>query len=231
MGIAAAPKAAYENAIRKLFPRGDYWDGQFADPESDASLFVKAKADELIRFRCRMDDLLAEGKYETASETIGGWERVFLGAVNAQLPLGERRRVIGFKGLKNISRKIIAGIAQQHGLALVDIVFPFKPSFFGFSEFGRSVFSHGVFFSVFYIVAAFHDWALKDEANKRKAQLLSRSSFGQGCFGTGQFLGRSHFNRHYAGRAFTGMGALGGFERDVNGKLLSGSIAYFQYKF
>jgi hypothetical protein len=60
--------------------------------------------------------------------------------------------------------------------------------------------------------------------------LLSRSSFGQGCFGTGQFLGRSHFNRHYAGRAFTGMEALGGFERDVSGKLLSGSIAYFQYK-
>jgi hypothetical protein len=66
MGITAASPARYEKALRKLFPRGEYWDAMFADPQSDVSLFCKAKTEELTRFRNRAGALLEEGFAETA---------------------------------------------------------------------------------------------------------------------------------------------------------------------
>jgi len=230
MGIAAASKTRYENAVKKLFPGGDYWEEQFADPGSDASLFAEAKAAELIRFKERMGALLDESKYETAIETVSDWERVFLNSVNNQLPLEERRRIINSKKQTSVNRTIISAVAQKHGLALVDIAFPFKTSFFGFSEFGRSIFSRPAFFSVIYIITVFRDEEIGNEAKKCVTKVLNRSSYGQGCFGTGQFLGRFYFNKNYAGRVFIGMKALDDFERDVNNILLSGNITYFLYK-
>ena len=88
MGIGPASELRYEAAVRKLFPKGAYWDGQLADPESDASLFARAKAAELFRFRGRMADLYGESRIETALETLGGWERVLLGAPNPGLGAG-----------------------------------------------------------------------------------------------------------------------------------------------
>ncbi|MDR1698968.1 MAG: hypothetical protein LBR75_04005, partial [Prevotellaceae bacterium] len=45
---------------KKLFPQGDYWDKQFACPASDISLFCKAKAESLVRFKKRIADLQKE---------------------------------------------------------------------------------------------------------------------------------------------------------------------------
>jgi len=230
MGINIATESDYSKAIRDLFPKGEYWERQFADPESDVNLLCKAKARTIIHLRKRMNELLMESTYKTAVETIGDWERILLGYMNAQLPLEERRRILDSREAPSINRRIIAGIAQEYGLTLVDIVFPFKPSFFGFSEFGYSVFSRPAFYSVFYIVTMFQNEALNNEAKKRVAQLLINSSFGQACFGTGQFLGHFYFNKHYASRAFIGMEALNNFERDVSSKLLSSNITYFLYK-
>jgi len=230
MGITAASKSQYTSAIKKLFPQGDYWEKQFADPESDASLFVETKTAELRRFRERMSALLDESKYETAIETISDWERIFLNSINVHLPLDERRRILSTKGLTNINRTIIFDIAQKYGLALVDIIFPFKTSFFGFSKFGCSVFSRPAFFSVIYITSTFQDEALINEANRHVTQLLNNSFFGRGCFGTGQFLGRFYFNKNYASRVFIGIKALDDFERDVTSKLLSSNITYFLFK-
>jgi len=42
MGMTVARKEQYEAAVRKLFPQGEYWDKQFANPQSDISLFVQA---------------------------------------------------------------------------------------------------------------------------------------------------------------------------------------------
>jgi len=229
MGIAA-DEALYENSVRSLFPQGEYWDGQFADPQSDASLFVKAKAAELTKYRRRMSDLFVESGCQTAVETIGDWERVLLGHTNNQLPLDERREILAKKETPVINRILISKIAQKYGLTLVDIVFPFKASFFGFSEFGRSIFSRPAFYSVFYIVTAFAEEDIRAEAETRITSLLSRSSFGRACFGTGHFFGRSYFDKDYAGRVFSGMRALDDFESEINSKLIASNIAYFLYK-
>jgi uncharacterized protein YmfQ (DUF2313 family) len=231
MGITVAARAQYENAVKKLFPQGAYWDEQFSDPASDASIFVKAKADELIRFRGRMGSLYSESRPETAGELIEDWERVLLGYLNGRLPLEERRKKIIEKEAPAISRALIEGIAQRYGLTLIDIIFPFKPSFFGFSEFGRSIFSRPAFYSVFYIITKIQNEELRAEAGERVAKLMKNSSFGQACFGAGQFLGRSFFIKDYSSRVLSGMRTLNDFESDVNSRLIASNIAYFLYKF
>jgi len=230
MGINVATEKDYIGAIRDMFPQGEYWKKQFADPESDVNLFCKAKSKEIICLRKRMCDLLGESDYQTAVETIDDWERVLLGYMNIHLSLEERREILAAKRTPLINRVLIADTAQRYGLTLIDIIFPFKPSFFGFSEFGRSVFSCPVFYSVFYIITTFRNEELRIEAKDRISRLIENSSFGQGCFGTGQFLGRSYFIRDYASRIFSGMDKLDDFERVVNSKLLANNIAYFLYK-
>jgi hypothetical protein len=230
MGIAAAAKKEYSRAVSDLFPKGEYWDKQFADPESDVSLFCLAKTQEIIIFRKRMHDLFLECNSETAVETISDWERVLLGYTNVHLPVEECRKILNVRKAETINRVIISELAEAYGLALVDIVFPFKPSFFGFSQFGRSIFSRPAFFSVFYIISVFKNEELRMEAGKRILRLMKNSLFGQGCFGTGQFLGRSFFIKDYAYNIFSGMEKLDDFERTVNSKLIAGNIAYFIYK-
>ena len=230
MGINVATENDYIGAIRDMFPQGEYWKKQFADPESDVNLFCKAKSKEIICLRKRMRDLLAESNYQTAVETIDDWERVLLGYKNIHLSLEERREILAAKRTPLINRMLIANIAQRYGLTLIDIIFPFKPSFFGFSEFGRSVFSRPAFYSVFYILAAFQNEELRIEAKNRITCLIKNSVFGQGCFGTGQFLGRSFFIKDFSSRVFNGMETLDDFEDDVTNKLIASNIAFFLYK-
>jgi uncharacterized protein YmfQ (DUF2313 family) len=87
----------YEHAIKRLFPIGDYWDRQFADPGSDVSLFAKAKLEELIRFRSRMSALRGESRIDTAEETIADWERALLGEITYGKTLTERRLLLKSK--------------------------------------------------------------------------------------------------------------------------------------
>ena len=135
MGIAAASKMQYESAIKKLFPRGDYWDEQFADPGSDVSLFIKAKADELIRFRGRMSNLYFECRPETSVELIEDWERVLLNELNIGKTLAERWKLLISKENDNLNRAVLQNIAKTYGFNIVDIYF-YRPAFFGVSCFG-----------------------------------------------------------------------------------------------
>jgi hypothetical protein len=178
-----------------------------------------------------MSNLYSESRPETAGELIEDWERALLGYLNGRLPLEERRIKIIEKESPPVSRALIAGIAQKYGLTLADIIFPFKTSFFGFSEFGRSIFSRPAFFSVFYIAAAFQNEELKIEARNRVTMLIKKSSFGQARFGAGRFLGRSFFIKDYSSRVFSGMKKLDEFEHDVSNKLIASNIVYFLYKF
>jgi hypothetical protein len=228
MGITAASEKEYSEAIRGLFPLGEYWQRQFADPESDASLFCKAKTREIILFRKRMRDLLSESDYRTAVETIGDWERVLLGYTNAHLSLEERREFLSIEKNTRINRIIIADIAKKYGLALIDIIFPFKPSFFGFSQFGRSIFSRPVFFSVIYILIRFDSDKARDKAKELITRLINNSTFGRAKFGIGQFFGRIYFNKEYVANVFFRMEAKN-FERELSGKLLAANIVYYKY--
>jgi uncharacterized protein YmfQ (DUF2313 family) len=230
MGITAARPEQYAAAIRTLFPQGEYWDRQFADGESDCSLFCKAKTSELINLRTRMAALLSEGDYETATEMMDDWERVLLADANAKLPIPERREILRSKQIQNVNRAVLEKIAQDYGLTISDIVFPFRPAFFGFSRFGISVFSRPVFFSVFYIAVTFQDADLIAEAQGRINTMRNAASFGRGRFGVSRFLKFSYFIKDFASEIFNGMDGLSEFEDSIRRRLLSSNIVYFLYK-
>jgi uncharacterized protein YmfQ (DUF2313 family) len=136
MGIAIASKTQYEDAVRRLFPQGEYWDAQLADPKSDTSLFVQAKAAELMRLRQRMSALLDESKMETTTELIADWERVYLDAVFPNLDINQRRLQLKLKDDLKLNRAELQKIAAMFGFAIKNIQMPYRPAFFGFTRFG-----------------------------------------------------------------------------------------------
>jgi uncharacterized protein YmfQ (DUF2313 family) len=136
MGIAAAESAQYERAVRKLFPQGAYWDKQFSDPASDVSLFAKAKIEELIRYRGRMNALLGESRIETTEELIADWERVLLGEITYGKTLEEQRLLLKSKQDNLLTRAELQKTAGMYGFTIEDIQFPYRPGFFTFSRFG-----------------------------------------------------------------------------------------------
>jgi uncharacterized protein YmfQ (DUF2313 family) len=136
MGITAT-QAQYESAIKKLFPQGEYWDNQFRDPESDISLFVKAKAEELFRFRSRMNKLYNESRVETTDELIADWELVLLGELNAEKTLEQRREFIKSQVVTCLNRATLQKIAEIYGFNIIDISLH-RPAFFGSSRFGAN---------------------------------------------------------------------------------------------
>ena len=152
MGVAVAPRPLYESAIKRLFPQGDYWDKQFADPKSDVSLFAKAKLDELIRFRGRMSRLQDESRPETTDELISDWERVLLDALNPDKSLAERRLLLKSKENNKLNRAELQNIADLFGLTIIDITFPYRPAFFGHLRFNRRAGSLAVFSVLRFII-------------------------------------------------------------------------------
>jgi hypothetical protein len=153
VGIAAAGRERYESARKKLFPRGDYWDEQFADPESDVSLFVKAKAGELINFRGRMSALQDESRIETTSGLIADWERVLLGEVTYGKTPEERRLLLKSKKDTRLNRTELQKTANMYGLSTAGVSFPYRPAFFGHACFNTSFLGGPVAFSVLLITA------------------------------------------------------------------------------
>ena len=126
----------YLSAFRKLFPQGEYWDRQFADPESDVSLFCRAKLPECIRFRGRMDRLRDESNPAKTEELIDEWERALLGAVSTGLDINQRRALLMLRKSESLNRSHLRKIAEMYGFNITGIQFPYTPAFFGFSRFG-----------------------------------------------------------------------------------------------
>ncbi|GHV76511.1 hypothetical protein AGMMS49942_13320 [Spirochaetia bacterium] len=153
MGMTVAPRARYENAIKTLFPQGDYWDKQFTDPESDVSLFAKAKLDELIRFRGRMSGLQDESRIETTDEMIADWERVLLDKLNYDKSLTERRLLLKSKENNKLNRAELQKIASMFGFTIASIIFPYRPAFFGWSRFNEPVYNPVVFSVLLFTVS------------------------------------------------------------------------------
>jgi len=176
MGIIAASMMQYENAIKKLFPRGAYWEEQFADPESDVSIFVRAKVDELIRFRGRMSNLYNESRPDICEELIEDWERVLLNELNIGKTLTERRGLLLSKENDNLSRAALQNIAKKYGFNIVDVYF-YRPAFFGFSRFGINRIAGPAFWQVIIITVDTHgnnDQIAQFEASLQ-AKLLASS--------------------------------------------------------
>jgi uncharacterized protein YmfQ (DUF2313 family) len=158
MGLTVALQPQYETALKRLFPQGEYWDKQFADPGSDLSLFVKSKVEELIRFRRRMSALLDEGRTETAGELIADWERVLLGEISYGKTLTERRLLLKSKEGDRLNRAELEKIAAQYGLTLQDVVIPYRPRFFGFAKCAQERLGSFTAFSVVHLISTDADF-------------------------------------------------------------------------
>jgi hypothetical protein len=157
MGIAVESEDRYAASVRALFPRGEYWEAQFADPQSDVSLFCKAKAGEIARFRRAMADLFRECGFRTAAGTIGDWERNLLGRRNPGLSLEERRTLLSVEQSSRVDRQALGNAARQFGLELAGVEFPFRPGFFGFSRCGIDRVASPAAYSVLYITVVKQD--------------------------------------------------------------------------
>jgi hypothetical protein len=154
MAMKVSASEAYQESMRKLFPCGSYWDRQFEDPQSDCSLFCRAKADLLVRIRNRMSYLQSESVVQTAGETLPDWERVLLGSVNAGLSTGQRRAILSAARAGNISIGAIKAIGRVYGITITDVVFPFRPAFFGHSFFGIDTIAGPAALSVLFVCAS-----------------------------------------------------------------------------
>ena len=64
----------YREAIRDLYPPGEWWDKQFADSASDLSRYVQALAGEVHRTQERVVALLDEAYPDRAVELISEYE-------------------------------------------------------------------------------------------------------------------------------------------------------------
>ena len=171
MAMNAASPEAYQDSVQRLFPGGPYWEKQFNDPESDCFLFCKAKADLLVRLRNRMSNLQNESVIQTAEETLGDWERVLLGKTNQGLDTKQRRALLNTVNVGNLNIEVIKELGRMYGITITDIVFPFRPAFFGHSHFGITPIASPAAFSVLFIYASLPDEKIREDFEK---QLLSR---------------------------------------------------------
>jgi hypothetical protein len=154
MGLIIRDQKQYEISIRKLFPQGEYWDRQFAGPESDCSLFCKAKAAGLVRFRSRMSDLFNESVADTAEETLDDWERIIANTVRRDLGTEERRALLFSRKNSNANLAAVKEIGRIYGLEITHVLFPFRPAFFGFSRFALDQAAGPAAFSVLNVYIA-----------------------------------------------------------------------------
>ncbi|MDR0374622.1 MAG: YmfQ family protein [Treponema sp.] len=231
MGVAGIE--TYGNAVRKLFPQGEYWDRQFADAESGASLFLQAKLDEFVRFRSRMDALKAESVIETADELIAEWERVLLGTVTAGLPLNERRRRLKSKREAKLNRTELDKTAAMYGFSIVSVTFSYRTGFFAHGALGQQRLCGFHAFSTLRITAA------KEGLAEECAGALTagwpacgagRIRCGQDrltCYPVLEDKANDLFLMNYV---IQEKRLSGGFEEAVKGKLFASQTVYFWYE-
>ena len=75
--MAARSLDDYREAIRGLYPAGEWWDKQFADSSSDLSRYVNALSREAHRVQERAAALLNEAYPDRATELISEYEAMF----------------------------------------------------------------------------------------------------------------------------------------------------------
>jgi hypothetical protein len=212
VGIIVQTPEQYATSLRKLFPRGPYWDRQFADPNSDCSLFCGTKTGELIRFRRRMSDLHNESAIQTAAETLEEWERVITGSVSVGLEPDQRRALLIFTKAGNITVDVIKEIGRMYGIAITQITFPFRPAFFGFSRFALDRIAGPAAFSVIFI-----HWNLEAELAKK----IFENHYRTACFG----FARCAIDRITHPLAASALGIYMALEGDINWELFKTQIA------
>jgi len=121
-----------------------------------------------------MEALLRESRAESASETLGDWERVLLGESAPWLGEAERRERLLRAGPEVLSAEGIKEAGKALGVAVSGVAMPFRPAFFGHARFGadRAVGPAG--FSVLAIRARAGSGARREEFEARvRASVLA----------------------------------------------------------
>ncbi len=136
MVIKDTEAAAYIEPLKKLFPKGAYWDKLLSDENSDISLVCKARAETLAQFRTRMNQAQREAFPDFADETIGEWERVYFGYENEGLSLEQRRSLLRVQKSGGVNVSIIRTIAETYGGTVHGWEIPYTPAAFGHAQFG-----------------------------------------------------------------------------------------------
>jgi len=98
-----------------------------------------------------MEALQCESFIETTEELIADWERVLLDSVFPKLSLIQRRLQLSSMWHIRLNRAALQKIADMFGLSIVDVYFPYRSGFFGFSRFRDSYIGSPVVFSVLFL--------------------------------------------------------------------------------
>ena len=168
----------YVEPLKKLFPKGEYWDKLLKDENSDVSLVCKARAKTLSKFRERINQLQREAFPDSAAETIGDWERVYFGYENGGLSLEQRRSLLHIQKLGGINISIARAVAGTYGGTVRRWEIPYVPAAFGHAQFGASYMpSIGGLWVVFMHVSLPGDSRKEFEAAMRKAMLANQTIF------------------------------------------------------
>lgn len=154
--IFTEDKKTYIEAIKKLFPKGTYWENLLNKDDkdqSDISLIAKVKADELYNYREKMSNLQKESVMTTCTgATINDWERIY-GKVNSSLTLEQRKKILGVEKNSLVNIAILKNIAKYYEATIHDVFIPFRPGIFGHSAFGQQEIASLAALSVVFITA------------------------------------------------------------------------------
>lgn len=142
----------YEAALRRMLPRGAYWDNLLSATDGDLRNVLAVKAEWIVRFRRRMADLLLEAYPISTSELIASWERVYLEVINDDKPLEERRAAVEARRAQvvSVSNSSAYRVAECYG-ASIRIEFPYRVGCFGFATFGQTRIGSQAVLSVIFI--------------------------------------------------------------------------------
>lgn len=141
MVIKNPDASEYIEPLKKLFPKGEYWDRLLSDPASDVSLVCAARAESLAAFKMRMNQLLRESLPDFADETIGDWERIYFGYENDGLKLEQRHSLLRVQKSGGINITILKTIAETYGGSVSKWEIPYTPAAFGHARFGLTYMS------------------------------------------------------------------------------------------
>lgn len=168
----------YIEPLKQLFPKGEYWDKLLTDENSDVSLVCKARAKTIAGFRERIIQLQHEAFPDSASETIGDWERVYFGYENSGISLEQRRSLLHIQKLGSLNISIARAIASAYGGTIHSWEIPYTPAAFGHVQFGISYMSSIAGFWVVFMHASVPVESRKEfEAAIRKAMLANQTIF------------------------------------------------------
>ena len=154
MVINDKSKLTYIEPLKKMFPKGSYWDKLLSDENSDLSLICKARAESLATFRSRINQLQIESYPDSAEETIEDWERIYFGYENRGLTLIQRKNLLKVQQSGVININVIKMIAKTYDGEVHKWEIPYKPAIFGHTQFGLNYMASVAGFCVVFIHAS-----------------------------------------------------------------------------